>query len=68
MDTNPYTIFSKEALEKADGKIVPLVTYTDGIRRVIGEATLHTTKSGLSVSASTTDEEINRLLREGRKK
>jgi hypothetical protein len=57
MDPTQYVIFSREALEKADGLTVPLVKYdNDGERHVIGEATLHVDKQGLFADFTVDDE------------
>lgn len=66
MPEDNYLIFTKKAFAAQDGKVIPAVVYDkDGVRHVIGEATLHVDDTGLGARIKVGDTEITAVLENG---
>jgi len=59
--------FTKDALRRVDGAVVPLTMYSDGARLVVGEATLHFVENkGLKADIFVDDELVKTWFKEKR--
>jgi hypothetical protein len=59
-----HIIFSEEALKSLDEKILPVATYSNGERKVVGSAVLRRVGSDLIIERVALNDDLGKMLKE----